>query len=490
MVGLRRFLDPEEWKRMRTPPEIPPQDRPAGLPEFLQSQEPKKAKVPAPEETLEDYFLRGFLERASAMGEVPKPEIFEERFRKSVSPAREFLSNIFFGMAAGTRGEEFRSLRQRKYEEWLNEQKMRQEAERARQNYILGVANIAEQIQRARREEAMRRELAEIQRIEKAEDRQMRFAEFAARYNLDLARFKETQEYHNRLLKRPRDPYFDFGLQEAAAHLRNAGLDPSDPKLEPVLLEKAAEIGNGLYAQRQKIQMQFTPVQPRYESIKATNPWGEIEFGTYDKGSGRIVHGPEWWENLPRDTSPEQIRRYEMMDNSIAAMRRAVGIVASNPKDAVGGMLKSVPPEIRSVVMSVPSSERSARVFFNAAISQYILGMSGVATSGREEQRLTNGLPKFFEKPSNFVPGAIAFINMLEAAKLRAQAGIDPSDLDIGPVFDAYLNALQKQLEKGHYRFRVPTAQEMLEQAAKEKGYTFIRDAKGRIRGLRRPNAG
>ena len=44
MANLRRFLDPEEWKRLRTPPEIPPQDRPASLPEFLQSQETKKAK--------------------------------------------------------------------------------------------------------------------------------------------------------------------------------------------------------------------------------------------------------------------------------------------------------------------------------------------------------------------------------------------------------------------------------------------------------------
>jgi hypothetical protein len=68
---------------------------------------------------------------------------------------------------------------------------------------------------------------------------------------------------------------------------------------------------------------------------------------------------------------------------------------------------------VRSVMGTIPANERNMRVLFNAAVSQYLLGMSGVAVSAHEEKRVMGGLPKFYEKMENFVPGALAFTNFM-----------------------------------------------------------------------------
>jgi hypothetical protein len=168
-----------------------------------------------------------------------------------------------------------------------------------------------------------------------------------------------------------------------------------------------------------------------------------------------------------------------------AAIRTAMSAKASG-QDPVGKFVDALPLSMRSVFSTIPANERSMRVLFNASVSDYMLGKTGVAVSLHEEKRVGGGLPKFYERIENFVPGALAFVNMIDAANLRQRAGIDPNKLDMSEVFDSYNGWLQEQLKQGKVPKHIKTGDELLEIAAKDKGYEVLRDGKGRIRGIRK----
>jgi hypothetical protein len=124
---------------------------------------------------------------------------------------------------------------------------------------------------------------------------------------------------------------------------------------------------------------------------------------------------------------------------------------------------------------------------FNQAFSDYVLYQSGVATSGHENTRLKDGIPAMWERPENFVPGALAWLAMAEAAAVRTRAGINANELDLNEEYTQLGTALQNAMSEakrvgGKVQFKLPSAVQLLENAAKKKGWRIVYDDEGNPR--------
>jgi len=199
LQGTTQSRLPQQGTQLLQPPDIAPQGLPAGIPDELPRQV-SKAETSPPPESLEESFLRGFITRASGYGETPKPEVFEERFRKSTSPAREFLANVFFGMASGASGQKFLSLRERAYNEWVDDQKLKLEKENQRRQQMTAVAQIASNMLQAREEQRTRMALENYRQAAEGSKEESIWARFLMDRELKNEQFKQTMDWRGQQL--------------------------------------------------------------------------------------------------------------------------------------------------------------------------------------------------------------------------------------------------------------------------------------------------
>jgi hypothetical protein len=444
-------------------------------------------------------YLRGFLKSASPAGQEPSAAEYDQRFRRNTSPARELLANILYGMSDSLTGQKFRTVQQRRFEQDIAVEQLRQqEAARQQQGQFAAMQVLQRELE-SRREVSMRRDLENIRQVGERQAARQKMVEFLMKYNVDVAQLHETQRKNDadeawraeQIRVSQKDPLLAYAFNEARAEFEANGQNPLTPENRTLVHDRAREIAEEIYQKRQAVAAANRPargpreLRPRYITQKITNAWGNEEVGTINMDTGERGFSPPWW---PKSTPPKAptAEQRNKLDNSLGAvdaLRMAINTIAKNPNDTVGPW-QLLPLSMQSAFRDIRPGERNALVWFNKAISREILAMSGVATSGREEDRLMKGLPATFEKPANFVPGAMSLLAVLEAQVVRSQAGIDPNELDLADYWMQLQDFAQQRIKAGK-TFKVPSAKQIIETVAKAKGKTLIYDDEGRVRGIR-----
>jgi hypothetical protein len=445
--------------------------------------------------------LKGLLAGASPTGGPVNPQEFDTRFRQNVSPAREFLANFLTGISDSMAGRKFQSVREKAFNEYVTTEQMVQQQAARQQQSQLATMQILQREMESRRENAMRLDLEAIRGQGEKRTAQQKMVEFMLKYNIDVEKLNETKTNNKAKLDfekeqarlSQKDPLLSYGFSEARAEFEEQGLDPTKPENLSKVHDRAREIAEDLFKKREAVKGANRPAssgagrtyRDRYIVQKVTNGWGEEEVGTINMDTGERGFAPEHWgAKGPRNFPVEERNRMNNVVGAVDSLRMAIKTIAGNPKDTTGPW-QALPISLQSAFRDISPTERSPRIWFNAAVSKWILAQSGVATSGREEIRLKDGLPAFFETPSNFVPGAMSFLTMLEATLMRQQAGIDPNELDIGEYWIQYEKWVQGQLKAGKPVTKIPTGKEIIETVAKAKGKSVLYDNAGRIRGVK-----
>jgi hypothetical protein len=407
-------------------------------------------------------------------------------------------------MSASISGQKFLTTREKAWNQYMTEAQLKQEQDRNEMQRVAQVAQVAEGMYKQRQAAQAQQRIQAIKSAQSAEDRAFQTWKLLQELGVKREDLEQKWAIHQDQMSakenEQKDPLFDTATKQVRAEMKGAGIDPDDPGNAEFLNRESTRIANELFATRQMLEekykrprnaggMTMSQLANMYQLKEIKNGYGDVEFRPVNKLTGTPVNAQPWEEGGMPDFSPEQVSKFNGIQNSVDSMRSALRS-AMNAKaggqDPTGKFVDALPLSVRSVMGTIPANERNMRVLFNAAVSQYMLGMSGVAVSAHEEKRVMGGLPKFFEKMENFVPGALAFTNMMEGALLRSRAGIDPGQLDLSDVFDSYNGWLQDQLKAGKVPKHIKTGDELLEIAAKEKGFEVLRDGKGRPRGIRK----
>jgi hypothetical protein len=486
---------------------------------LVQGQQPQQMAPPAPAEpamrppeprvdvrededtSIMDNFIRGFINRASAQGEAVPAERFQERFRDTISPGREFLANLLYGVSSGFTGEKFRDVRERKFQQFQAEEQLKLAATQRQTQQ----AQVIAQALAMKEKLGQMRELQQIRSIENKEKRANEMSKFMLKTNQDMAKFEEVQRHNVELeknAKRPKDADLDWALTQAKGIMaQEMNLDPNDPKNEVELHKMAVEIDSQRVQNTAKIKAltarQYGPAKAaprdRLQVKDITNGFGEKEFGVYNLDKGNWSKAPEHWDQgTPRDFSPADVGKLEEAQNAISGLRNAARLALANP-DSVGSFIKSLDPKWLAMLGNVDGNVNQREIFrsLKNAMNSQIRAYSGLATTKSEEERSSAGFASMAEKAETFVPGVLGYSAMVEAQLMRARSGINPDDLDMSEVVNEYLNQLQGEIgnrrknKQSLTNLPTPTAEQFLSLAASAKGYELLRDAKGRVRGMR-----
>ncbi len=453
--------------------------------------------------------MRGFFERFNNK-QQPTRKDFDSQFRQSISPAREFLANFFLGMSSGMAGQKFTSVRERKYNEWMEKQQLEQrdraQAAQEMNQLFTNARYIYLQKQNAKSKEYLK-ELDIAAKDKLAADNrahQVGLAHLKQKFNMETLEQKESFTNSWNKIKEflPNDATYQVAMSRvlAEATATDPNFDPTQIMNNPKLMNQVnAEYHKELeyeYNLKNKFGTQRMSIGELLERRAAehpyTNSYGDLETYTTVPGKG-IVAQPMGdlvdpasnkvvgRTKIPiRVLPPAAVERLSKEEEVLGAMRGVIDAVRQHPDD-IGKAFQAVSPTVRSFIGQLPSGERNIRVLLNAAVSMRLLAISGVAVSNTERTFLQQGLPKVFEKPENFLPGAVAFHNMIAATVMREKAGISLNDLDMYEVMNSFFDDYVKNPLA--YK-RIPTPEDFIRLAAKQKNKKVIYDAKGHIRGV------
>ncbi len=507
-----------------------PQPVQSPMQQFLQPpapQEPEKSiveqtspiadtKLPDDEESLANRFLRGYITRASKAGEMPSPEQFDQRFAKSVSPAREVLANALFGMSAGLTGTQFRGLRERKFDEYkvqVDQQERRQAHE---QQLVTNIMQLQEKARIAKEANKVKVDLAEAARAQTSAQWKEKMLQMATKNNIDISKLgledrkvkvaeggldlKKQQAMAERdNFKDVKDADLQWGLKEAAARMRGEGKDPHAPENQNDLYDTANDLSSTLYRNRQKANNEFKKESgPKYQKLLIQGP-DNVEVGSFDPTTGAIHSGPSYWNKdkegniLPQQysVSPAERASFKEEQAAIDSFRQVLNVASSNPS-AVGGMLKNLPAAMQAYFKGdIPRDNRQIQSFLQQGFNQYLKAGSGKQVTVSEEGRYSKGMPKIYESAGTFVPGMMMTLNFMEATMLRKKYNINPEEIGFADIYEAKEKAAIEELKAAKREGRPPvlpndSAQSILKNAILSKGKTpIIDESTGAIRGYR-----
>ncbi len=496
MPGLREFLYPEEYERRRRamePPELssPQPQAPTTLQQLIQqgseltageyTRQTSKAPVPPKEPDLTEWFLNGLIERATQKGEPPAAQLFEEKFRKSVSPAREFLANVLFGASAGASGQPYRSLKERRWKEFEEQNKQIEQAKLREQNERVNTMNMISEMLRARQQAQTQEIVAGLRANTQEQANQIALLRAnieAEKAGIDIKKYLKDYEIKVWNAQDTGDNLFDAARRMVVAKLQNAGVDLTVPAGQNRLWQETEQQWRKLL----EVESQFNPKGARGAGgiyvMPVTGPDGNQYAALIDRNAPpnqALKGGVFVGRNVPKDA----IESSNLMHNAASAVRTALTISQNNP-EAVGHWEQMVPVTFRAAIGTLGSPERRVRLFFNKAISDYVLSISGKAVTDRERQFIMQGLPKYFERPGVFFPSAYSFAILLDSAALRTQYGIN---MDMTKAMELYMKAMQDHFDK--YKtmkgFEMLDAERFLEMAAQVNGKKLRRAAFGNL---------
>ena len=463
------------------------------------------------EEDINDFSRAAI--RGAFTQDVPLPsqqlEQFNQKFRQSVSPAREMLANFVRGFGSSTTGQKFVSLRQEKLNEFSADIV-------AKQNEAKRKADLALQAMGEIRLIRKQDEDRDFKLIENATDEQARveaISKFSAQYGLDRLNFNLNLSKFNQQLKEfdvaqmekeepknPQDALFNITRGE----LTKKGVDLTTPEGKLQLQTEAFE----KFKAYELLKVKSRPVsqQPLYRSepyediegntgISYYNARNPGEFGTYTMG-GPL---PGF---IPAKATPAQQLGWQAGQTSLANLRVAAEAVMKTPD--FGG-IKGTTPAIKfqnffGDSFGMSADQRQAISSSGIAIVDYVKEKSGVQVTDRERAWIQQSFPQNINNQKDFVQATAVVLGPLMSAMVNKQYPQLYNRIDsvkyirqlsaaVQENYKAYGDA--KKAGKPARPVRMPTYQEFVqaileqEQAAGQK-FDVIRDpSNGKILGIR-----
>jgi DNA-binding XRE family transcriptional regulator len=259
-------------------------------------------------ESISSSFLRSFLERASLRGEQPSAQIFEEKFRQSVSPARELLANVLKGMGSSLTGQKFLTVRQQAWEQYMADAEMKQRQQQLEQQKVAQMAQVAEGLYRQRQQQSAQQRIAAIKAAQTSEDRAFQAVKLMEELGIKREDLAQRLQIHKENLEQKKnehkDPLFDTAYKQVRAEMSSYEIDPDDPANAEFLNREATRVANEMYATRKLLDEKYKkPKQPGmnlgqlaqlYQLKEIKNGYGDVEFRPVNKLTGEPVNVREW----------------------------------------------------------------------------------------------------------------------------------------------------------------------------------------------------
>lgn len=425
---------------------------------------------------------------------------FQETFRRGMSPAREILSNVMAGVSSKMLGTPFKPVRQRMFEEYERQEKLKQNEERM-QNTLM-IAQAADERARAAATQAsadrqaatnvrahlgimknavdqgkldVAKTLATI-----AEDRNLREEEKQAlmlQIDADLKRAKIGTAASG-------------SFEEAGQALRNQGDDPTSEGFVERQLELAGKIEalrkQGKFASRGPSPFTGTQIKD------VQNAFGEMEYvrvggagGPVNATTGQPHTGPI------RPFSDLEVK--EIQNNFTAANegRQIAAFVLQNPSAVrtTGHVWAQIAPNLTNLSGIQNPKELGVANLMGQALATRVRAFSGAQVTDRERQFFEKIAASPLDTPRNAVAKAFVASVIQDAAAIRSSLNInaETEDLfDFAVVMTDVLAIIDKADKAGKLSsIRLPSRKFLVEEAARAKGKTVIFDAAGRVRGVR-----
>lgn len=178
-----------------------------------------------------DDILRGFFH--SAMPPDSNAPDFGTQFRQSVSPARELLANMLNGVSSSLLGTKFQSVRDQAFAQYQQEQKLQLEKQQLQQHTLSTAANLAQQMQQQKGEEALKRDIESVRTAEKGTDQEialMKLKQTAQQYNINVASLLEKMSHDKADEQKMSDKFYEDARRQALSLYKSQGLDPEKPE--------------------------------------------------------------------------------------------------------------------------------------------------------------------------------------------------------------------------------------------------------------------
>lgn len=439
-----------------------------------------------------DNTLKGFLSQASQTGEMPTREEFDKRFRSNMSPAREFLANFFTGFSDNMAGRQFRSVKEKAWNQERQVVEERQRTQQQKQQFAMQMANMVQREIESRRDTQQKEQFAQIKQIEDENKQQIELMKFMATNKIDqgklnvlegqfkLAQDKaaKDQELKQFEAQDTGNSLFDAARRTVMARLQSQGADLTDAKVQKQMWEETATQWQNLEEVKAKSSAKYSKVGqgPLPYIMPILNPDGQQGIALFDRRSGQSMGG----QFIGRKVTPAMLEEVQQVRGAAQSLRTAVSL-AQDSKDAVGTFVQMVPPDLRSKLGTMPSDERAIRAFITDGISTYMVSKTGKAATDAERKWLMQGLPQLYEKPENFYPAMAAFTTMFDAAALRTQHGLE---LDLTPALKKYTDMAKGYIRKNNGSAKglpIPSADEMVNEAARLQGKVLRKNVWGTL---------
>lgn len=422
---------------------------------------------------------------------------FQETFRRGISPAREILSNVMAGVSSKMLGTPFKPVRQRMFEEYERQEKLRQNEEKyqtlAQQHAATLQARVVDQQEKnqltAQRNQTQR-DFVEG-RLTKMLDDQINAATSLEQRDR-LIKLKEEYAPLEQALTEARtkkvladidklpDAFTEIGRRQAAAEMMEAGENPEDPKNQLKLLRRATEFGLNLFEERRKINAAHPSANAGLAGLRPVptkNAYGEIEMRVVDirkLGPGGTANLGKSWDD-PKD-------RGEIEDAGLAISTASdlTQQIAQNPRAlrTLGQALGEVTPLLERLGQVRGAAEATLAANLGIFLFNRIKALSGVQFSDNERaaQKAINASP--LDTPVNALSKLVSY--QVWESVARASRILEIPDkanafFDAGSVRLFEMKVIEDLARIGKLdQYRPPTADEIIQRAAKARGKTLI----------------
>ena len=425
---------------------------------------------------------------------------FQNQFRQGVSPAREILANMMGGVSSKLMGTQFKPLRQRVFEEYEKQEKLKQSEEKMvlldqqkqqAEQRLMTVAQIASKDRQdataARREGALMRNAVAEGRLDVAQQ----MAKISEdKYLLDKDKWEMMGELDAQLrMARTRNAGAG-AFEEAGESLIRQGLDPTDPDFITRQLKLAEEINK------------TKPIRPRQGPGPNTGPVKDVvnAFGETDwvrvspMGPIKFNRDAQTWEPVKG-----AIRNYSdaeqkvIRDNFAAAEdgRRIAAFVLQNPQSVrtMGQAWATLAPQWTNLSGVQDPKELGVANLMGNALATRVRSYSGAQVTDQERGFFEKLSASPLDTPRNAVSKAFVTSVIQDAAAIRDSLNINAKVddvLDFGAVMSDVLAMIEKADKLGRLQnLRLPSRRTIVEEAARAKGRTAVFDNQGRVVGVR-----
>lgn len=436
-------------------------------------------------------------------------EEFGERYRASISPAREVLSDFLTAFGSKLLGQRFVPLRQQRLEEAqkramaaMSEERMNMTLQiaqatdqRARdlaaQNLTYKNTALTETRRRNIAMEADRLDLRDIRREalgldERELDAKLPFLE--AQINLAKARTQQAQTGAEKLP----DALMETARRMAETQAIASGLDPSDPKIKAQIAAMAVTKGQELFEERRKIMAEhpvgWGPSPTRgLRGIPGLNIYGEPVLSTFN-----LLTGEEVTQNQgdPMKMPASQGARDDVAgtQGALVFQRQLMDQIRRNPealRTKAQLVAEMIPYAERFLQIQNPT-ERNISNAMNKAVVEETKAATGLQMTNQERIFLRAINPLAIDSPLRAL-SQLAFKNLLDTSLLVRRIGrySDDSNFDFGRISEIVQQDIASKSKAGQLQsFRMPSFRDIVTMAAKAKGKTAVFDPNGSFRGV------